>query len=154
MKCLGGRRLVLLDGGLKMDCDLLVKNGRVVSAEGIDAADVAVKDGRVVALLAPHVRDGVRAAQVLDAEGRLVMPGAIDVHAHLNDPGFTWREDFAHGTAAAAAGGVTTVVDMPLQNEPALTDAAIFARKFEAVAERSEERRVGKECRSRWSPYH
>lgn len=116
-----------------MDCDLLVKNGRVVSAEGIDAADVAVKDGRVAALLAPHVRDGVRAAQVLDAEGRLVMPGAIDVHAHLNDPGFTWREDFAHGTVAAAAGGVTTVVDMPLQNEPALTDAAIFARKFEAV---------------------
>ena len=116
-----------------MDCDLLVKNGRVVTAEGVDTADVAVKDGRVAALLAPHVREGVRAARVLDAEGKLVLPGAIDVHAHLNDPGFTWREDFAHGTAAAAAGGVTTVVDMPLQNEPALTDAAIFARKFEAV---------------------
>lgn len=120
-----------------MDCDLLVKNGRVVTAEGIDAADVAVKDGRVAALLAPSVRDGVRAARTLDAQGKLVLPGAIDVHAHLNDPGFTWREDFSHGTAAAAAGGVTTVVDMPLQNEPALTDADIFARKHEAVRDKA-----------------
>lgn len=122
---------------MEMNCDLLVKNGRVVTAEGVDAADVVVKDGRVAALLSPCAREDVRADRVLDAAGKLVLPGAIDVHAHLNDPGFTWREDFAHGTAAAAAGGVTTVVDMPLQNEPALTDAAIFARKHEAVREKA-----------------
>ncbi|NLL36292.1 MAG: allantoinase AllB [Fretibacterium sp.] len=120
-----------------MDCDILVKNGRVVTAKGVDTADVAVKDGRVIALLAPSAQGSVRADQVLDAKGKFVLPGAIDVHAHLNDPGFTWREDFAHGTTAAAAGGVTTVVDMPLQNEPALTDADIFARKHEAVREKA-----------------
>jgi allantoinase len=57
----------------------------------------------------------------------------VDVHVHLNDPGFTWREDFEHGTLAAAAGGVTTVLDMPLQNEPALTGAPLFRAKHEAV---------------------
>jgi allantoinase len=59
-----------------------------------------------------------------------------DLHAHLNDPGFTWREDFPHGSAAAARGGVTTIVDMPLQNVPALTDAGIFAAKEKAIAGR------------------
>ena len=65
--------------------------------------------------------------------GKLIFPGAIDAHVHLNDPGYTWREDFEHGTLAAAAGGVTTVIDMPLQNKPALTDASIFQAKHEAV---------------------
>lgn len=43
-------------------------------------------------------------------------------HAHLNDPGYEWREDYEHGTAAAALGGYTTIVDMPLQNEPAMVN--------------------------------
>ena len=53
-------------------------------------------------------------------------PGAIDTHAHLNDPGYEWREDYEHGTAAAVVGGYTTIIDMPLQNEPALTTPADF----------------------------
>ena len=63
-------------------------------------------------------------------KGKYVFPGAIDTHAHLNDPGYEWREDYEHGTAAAADGGYTTVIiDMPLQNEPAMTNADIFDRK-------------------------
>ena len=76
-------------------------------------------------------------AQTLDASGKLVFPGLLDCHAHLNDPGFTWREDFGHGSLAAAAGGVTTIIDMPLQNEPALTDASIFRKKEEAVRDKA-----------------
>lgn len=53
------------------------------------------------------------ASRVVDAKGRLVLPGMIDMHVHFRDPGFTDREDFESGTRSAAAGGVTTVVDMP-----------------------------------------
>ncbi|GHV40814.1 cyclic amidohydrolase [Synergistales bacterium] len=77
------------------------------------------------------------ARQIEDAAGKFVFPGAIDVHAHLNDPGYNWREDFEHGTMAAAAGGVTTIIDMPLQNAPALTDASLFRAKHEAVQKKA-----------------
>ncbi len=80
-----------------MDCDLLVKNGRVVVIS--DATDVAVKDRQWLRCLCPMVRDGVRAGSGPRCEGQLVLPGTSSVHAHLSDPGFTWREDFAHGTA-------------------------------------------------------
>jgi allantoinase len=77
------------------------------------------------------------ARETEDASGKFIFPGAVDVHVHLNDPGFTWRENFEHGTLAAAAGGVTTVVDMPLQNQPALTDAPLFRAKHIALREKA-----------------
>lgn len=112
--------------------NLVIKNGKVVTTERVFAASVAVKDGKIAAILEPD--SPVDAEQIIDAKGNYVFPGAIDSHAHLNDPGYLWREDFAHGTAAAGVGGFTTIVDMPLQNEPALTDAQIFAKKVEAVS--------------------
>lgn len=110
--------------------DLVVRGGRIVTADEMLDADLGVADGRIVSI----GRDPGEARSVVDADGMFVFPGAIDAHAHLNDPGYTWREDFAHGTSAAAAGGVTTVIDMPLQNEPALCDAEIWDRKLAAVA--------------------
>lgn len=112
--------------------DLLIKNGKIVTAEAVMDGNIAVKDGKIAAVLAKD--NEPEAAKVIDAEQKYVFPGAIDTHAHLNDPGYTWREDYAHGTAAAAAGGYTTIIDMPLQNEPALTNADIFDKKIEAVA--------------------
>lgn len=112
--------------------NLVIKNGRVVTTERIFEATVAVRDGKIAAILEPG--SPVEAEQIIDAKGNFVFPGAIDSHAHLNDPGYLWREDFAHGTAAAGVGGFTTIVDMPLQNEPALTDARIFAKKEAAVS--------------------
>lgn len=111
--------------------DVLVKNGKIVTADAVTDGNIAVKDGKIAAILAAGVEP--EAAKVIDAAGRYVFPGAIDTHAHLNDPGYTWREDYAHGTAAAAVGGYTTVIDMPLQNEPALTNAGLFDKKVEAV---------------------
>ena len=66
--------------------------------------------------------------------GQTVLPGAIDGHVHFDDPGFTWRENFASGTRAAAAGGVTTVVDMPCTSLPPVTTRAAFRNKLEIVA--------------------
>lgn len=111
--------------------DLLIKNGKIVTAETVADGNIAVKDGKIAAVLAKDIEP--EAAKVIDAKGNYVFPGAIDTHAHLNDPGYTWREDYAHGTAAAAAGGYTTIIDMPLQNEPALTNADIFDKKIDAV---------------------
>lgn len=111
--------------------DLLIKNGKIVTAETVADGNIAVKDDKIAAVLAKDIEP--KAAKVIDAKDKYVFPGAIDTHAHLNDPGYTWREDYAHGTAAAAAGGYTTIIDMPLQNEPALTNADIFDKKIDAV---------------------
>lgn len=113
--------------------DLLIKGGTVVSAERTLKADIAISKGEISAVL--HGPYEAEAREIIDANDKLVFPGVVDSHAHLNDPGFTWREDYEHGTAAAAKGGVTTIVDMPMQNEPALTDRAIFRKKQDAVSE-------------------
>jgi dihydroorotase len=95
--------------------DILILNGRVVDpASGVDAArDVLLRDGRVVAVETPGALKHVAAAETIDAAGQVVAPGFVDVHVHLREPGQTYKETIATGTAAAAAGGFTTVVAMP-----------------------------------------
>lgn len=115
--------------------NLVIKNGRLVTADRIFAATLGIADGKIAAITEPGA--AVAGAEVIDAAGKYIFPGAIDSHAHLNDPGYNWREDYAHGTAAAGVGGFTTIVDMPLQNEPALTDGSIFDSKLAHVAPRA-----------------
>jgi dihydroorotase len=95
--------------------DLLILNGRLVDpAYGVDAPrDLLLRDARVAAVEPPGKLNGVQAAETLDAAGMVVAPGLIDVHVHLREPGQTYKETIATGTAAAAAGGFTTVVAMP-----------------------------------------
>jgi dihydroorotase len=95
--------------------DVLILGGRVVDpASGLDAErDVLLRDGRVAAVEAPGALKGVEAAETVDAAGCVVAPGLVDVHVHLREPGQTYKETIATGTAAAAAGGFTTVVAMP-----------------------------------------
>jgi allantoinase len=112
--------------------DLLVKNGKIVTAECVFSGNIAVKEGKIAAVLLAG--EEPEAKKVIDAKENYVFPGAIDTHAHLNDPGYEWREDYEHGTAAAAVGGYTTIIDMPLQNEPAMTNATIFDKKYEKVS--------------------
>ena len=95
--------------------DLLILNGRLVDpASGIDAErDLLLRDGRVAAVEMPGALKEVRAAETIDASGCIVAPGFVDVHVHLREPGQTYKESIATGTAAAAAGGFTSVVAMP-----------------------------------------
>ncbi|SNS27178.1 dihydroorotase [Granulicella rosea] len=95
--------------------ELLILNGRLVDpAAGIDEPrDLLVREGRVVAVETPGAFAAVEAAETIDAAGCIVAPGFVDVHVHLREPGQTWKESIATGTAAAAAGGFTTVVAMP-----------------------------------------
>lgn len=95
--------------------------------------DVAVTDG-VIAGVGPGLGAG---AEEIDATGLLVLPGAVDVHVHLNDPGRAGWEGFATGTRALAAGGATCAADMPLNSMPATVDAEGFAAKLAAARGRA-----------------
>jgi dihydroorotase len=95
--------------------DILILNGRLVDpASGVDAErDLLVRHGRVAAVEMPGGLKLARVKETIDAKGMIVAPGLVDVHVHLREPGQTYKESIATGTAAAAAGGFTSVVAMP-----------------------------------------
>jgi len=111
-----------------MGYDLVVRGGLVVSHESSALVDLGVTNGRVVAI----GEDLEPAGTVVDATGLVVVPGLVDVHVHLREPGMTQKEDFYSGTRAAAAAGVTTVIDMP-NTVPAVATGAIFEAKLGLV---------------------
>ena len=110
--------------------DLLIRNAVLVTPDGECEKDLAIQNGKIAAFLE---RGTGEAEREIDASGRYAFPGIVDPHAHLNEPGWTWREDYEHGTKAAAVGGVTTVIDMPLNNAPSTTTAQRVKDKIELV---------------------
>lgn len=102
----------------------------MVLADGVRAATIHLRDG-VIARVAPW--DDAPRQGLLDAGDLVVMPGLVDTHVHLNEPGRTEWEGFATGTRAAAAGGVTTLLDMPLNSIPATTSVASLGVKRKAA---------------------
>jgi allantoinase len=104
-----------------------IVGGTVVCEDDLREATLIVgDDGRIAAVTSPAMT--VDADEMIDAGGLFVFPGAVDPHTHLNDPGFTESEDFFSGTCGAAAGGITTVVEMP-QTDPIVIDRERFAQK-------------------------
>ena len=101
---------------------LLVKGGRVIDpGSGLDKqADILIEDEKIVGVDQNISAD----AEVLDASGKIVCPGFIDIHVHLREPGFEYKEDIATGTRAAAAGGFTTVCCMP-NTDPVIDNSAV-----------------------------
>ncbi|RMH19820.1 MAG: allantoinase AllB [Acidobacteria bacterium] len=95
-------------------------------------AEILVDGGRIVALAAPADGDGGDEERI-DLGGALVLPGVIDGHVHFDDPGFTHRETFASGTRAAAAGGVSCVVDMPCTTLPPVTRGSALDNKLSVI---------------------
>ena len=94
---------------------IVIRGGHLVDpAAGVDAAkDILLKDGRVAEIAGPGKLKNTNGAEVLDATGLTVAPGLVDIHVHLREPGQTYKETIATGTAAAAAGGFTSVAAMP-----------------------------------------
>ena len=90
------------------------------------------RDGCVVAVGHGLLRAEVD--EIVDLRGHWAFPGMIDPHVHFDEPGYTSREDFAHGTASALRGGVTTVIDMPCTSIPPVTSLASFHEKLAVVA--------------------
>ena len=114
-----------------MQADLYLKNAVVVTETGEFRGGVVVADGTVVQVVAGC--PDLKAATCLDLHGRWLLPGLVDGHVHFNEPGRTDWEGFRTGTMAAAAGGVTTVADMPLNSSPPTVDRVQLHRKQAAV---------------------
>jgi len=95
--------------------------------------EIVVEEGRIDEITPAGNETAAGGEQWVNLRGALVLPGVIDGHVHFDDPGFTHREDFASGTSAAAAGGVTCVVDMPCTSLPPVTDTDALASKVRAI---------------------
>ncbi|WP_433085553.1 allantoinase AllB [Dactylosporangium sp. CA-052675] len=107
-----------------------LRSRQVYLPGGPRAATVTVHDGRIVAV-GDYAADGD--GPVTDLEGLSLLPGLVDTHVHVNEPGRTEWEGFATATRAAAAGGVTTIVDMPLNSLPPTTTVAALREKQAAA---------------------
>ncbi|KAA0921699.1 allantoinase AllB [Streptomyces apricus] len=102
--------------------ELVLRSTRVITPEGTRAASVAVAAGKITAVLA-HDATVPAGARLEDFGDDVLLPGLVDTHVHVNDPGRTEWEGFWTATRAAAAGGITTLVDMPLNSLPPTTTA-------------------------------
>ncbi len=112
--------------------DVVLRGERVLTPEGIRAAVVGIRDGRIVAI-EPVGADLAAREMVELAADEVLIPGLVDSHVHVNEPGRTEWEGFASATRAAAAGGVTTIVDMPLNSLPPTVDVAALETKRDAA---------------------
>jgi dihydropyrimidinase/allantoinase len=111
--------------------DLAIVNGTLVGAGRAFKATIAIRDGMIADFYGTG--DSLEAERVIDARGLHVLPGVIDPHAHTRYPGVDERETFQSGTAAAAAGGITTLLEMPISKVPT-NSAANLQRRLELMA--------------------
>ena len=105
-----------------------VRSSRVVTPEGVHPSAVLIDSGTITAIVDPdRIPEGY---EIADEGDLVVMPGLVDTHVHINEPGRTEWEGFETATKAAAAGGVTTLVDMPLNSSPVTTTVAALKQKI------------------------
>jgi allantoinase len=110
------------------DDRLVIRGRRVVTRDGLRAASIHVADGRISRI--STWEDISLGDALVDAGNWIVMPGVVDTHVHVNEPGRTEWEGFVSATQAAAAGGVTTILDMPLNSIPATTSVEALNEKI------------------------
>jgi allantoinase len=118
-----------------MKANLYVRNARLVSENAQFIGGIAVRAGKISMVF--EGTPDISAEKTIDLKGQVVFPGIIDSHVHFNDPGRTHWEGMRTGSMAAAAGGITTVVDMPLNNLPAVVNREILTAKLAAVKSRA-----------------
>lgn len=111
--------------------DRVVKGGRVYVDGRLQNLDLWIRGGKIAALGGDH-----QSEETIDGRGMIVLPGAIDIHVHFRDPGYTHKEDWETGSKAAAAGGVTAVVDQP-NTSPPTVDGPSYRMKLEIAERRS-----------------
>src|SRR4051812_30099641 len=107
--------------------DFILKSNRVVFKNEIRPMAIGVSGEKIVSA------DNLKSASVIDFGNQVIMSGIVDTHAHINEPGRTEWEGFETASRAAAAGGITTIVDMPLNSVPATTTADALALKRAAA---------------------
>ncbi|XP_040865842.1 allantoinase isoform X3 [Glycine max] len=111
-----------------------ITSKRIVTPQGIISGSVEINEGKIISVIEGYSKQGKsKQEKIIDYGDAVVMPGLIDVHVHLDEPGRTAWEGFDTGTRAASAGGVTTVVDMPLNNHPTTVSKETLKLKLEAA---------------------
>ncbi|EGX59609.1 allantoinase [Streptomyces zinciresistens K42] len=118
------------------DAELVLRSTRVITPEGTRPASVAVSAGTITAVLG-HDADVPPGARLEELGDDVLLPGLVDTHVHVNDPGRTEWEGFWTATRAAAAGGITTLVDMPLNSLPPTTTVDGLRVKREVAADKA-----------------
>ncbi len=118
------------------DAELVLRSTRVITPEGTRAASVAVAAGTITAVL-PYDAPVPQSARLEDLGDHVLLPGLVDTHVHVNDPGRTEWEGFWTATRAAAAGGITTLVDMPLNSLPPTTTVPHLRTKQRVAADKA-----------------
>ncbi|KAM1108354.1 hypothetical protein ACFX2B_004951 [Malus domestica] len=114
-----------------------IASKRIVTPQGVISGAVEIMDGKIASIVKEEEKHGkIKLENVMDYGEAVVMPGLIDVHAHLDDPGRAEWEGFPSGTKAAAAGGITTLVDMPLNSEPSTVSRETLELKIKAAKSR------------------
>lgn len=116
-----------------MKYDYAIVNGEIITSDSKYKSNVYIKDGKIECI---SNENNLEAEKVIDAKGRCILPGIIDTHIHSRDGGATEKEDFYHSTMAAAAGGVTTVFEMPNTNPP-VKDTETFNRQLENLSSKA-----------------
>ena len=118
----------------------LIKNGKIVTSDKIIEGDILIENGKIKDLI-PKFFDGKQqtaknlvssSLETIDAQGKYILPGLVEVHGHLREPGFEQKEDIPHGTRAGIAGGFTTVIDMP-NTKPPTTTVALLQDKINKI---------------------
>lgn len=115
--------------------DLIIKNARIPQGDDTVVTNILVQDGVIKGFM--QNIDGFDSKEFIDAEGNLTLPGCIDSHTHINDPGFTHRENFLTGTSAAASGGITMIVDMPCCSVPSVRSVRQLENKLNAIKDKA-----------------
>ena len=115
-------------GEQQADLDLVIRGRQILTTAGVVAREVGIRDGRIVAI--EPLGSGLTAASTVElADDEALIPGLVDTHVHVNEPGRTEWEGFASATKAAAAGGVTTIIDMPLNSIPSTVNVPALQLK-------------------------
>lgn len=110
----------------------VLKSQRVVTPDGVKPAALLIDQGKIVQIFPPD--DIPLSCRIEDVGQSVIMPGLVDSHLHINEPGRTTWEGFETATQAAAAGGITTLIDMPLNSTPVTTTPSALAQKKSAAA--------------------
>src|SRR5690349_11663599 len=117
---------------LRSQAEFILRGRRVVSREGERAAAIHIRDGVIAAVT--DFDEIPSSASMIESGELAILPGVVDTHVHINEPGRTEWEGFCTATQAAAAGGVTTLIEMPLNSIPATTTVSAFEEKVAATA--------------------
>lgn len=118
-----------------MAVDMYLKDGLIATDYGLFRGGLVLKEGKIAQIVASTEK--IAADETIDLRGNLIMPGLVDAHVHFNEPGRTHWEGYTTGSQGAAAGGVTTVLEMPLNCTPPVIDVPKLVLKREAIEGKS-----------------